>query len=227
MVRRWSYVNTVNNNFYSKFQDLNFAHFETSFKANIFYKKNINVLSKLTRKSWARRKHLNNWLIYQNIFSNWSNEYLFFKQYSKHIFNLNFFRNSFLTYNYNILKKSNSLYIKDTENWISNSFISRISNYSSKLGFKSYQFFSKFKHNAWFFISSNNLNLFFQNLTLINPNPLYTISQSQLYPISFEKTSLFYIIQIYNELHRVITSKSVELYKINSLLLLFNVLKPN
>jgi hypothetical protein len=46
-------------------------------------------------------------------------------------------------------------------------------------------------------------------------------------PISFEKTSVFYIIQIYNELHRVITSKSVELYKINSLLLLFNVLKPN
>jgi len=223
MIRGWSYVNKLNSIFFDKYSDLNFIHYESTFKSNIHFKKNINVLSKLSRKSWSRRRHLTSWIIYQNVFSNWSNDYLFFKQYNKFIFNYQLLKHSFLTYNFMVLKKTNNSYIKDIESFISSSFINKLSNYFNKLNFSSYLFLKRLKNNQWFFISSFDKQNLTKSVNNINPNPFYSTSQINYYPIELKNFKLNYITQILDTIFNIILSKNVEIYKILSLLLLMNI----
>jgi len=223
MVRGWSYVNQLNNIFFDKYSYLNFIHYESTFKSNVYFKKNTKSITKLSRKSWSRRKHLTNWLVYQNVFSNWSNDYLFFKQYSKFIFNYQLLKHSFLTYNFMLLKKKNNFYIKNVESFISSSFLNRLSNYFNKLNFNSYLFLKKFKNNQWFFISSfSDTNIIKYNNT-INNNTIYSTSQLNYYPTVFNNTRSDYIKQILDTVFNIILKKNTEIYKILNLLILLNI----
>jgi len=223
MVRGWSYVNQLNSVFFDKYSDLNFVHYESTFKSNTYFKKNITSITKLSRKSRSRRKHLNNWLVYQNVLSNWSNDYLFFKQYSKFVFNHQILKYSFLTYNFMVLKKTNNSYIKNVEDFLSSSFLNRLSNYFNRLNFNSYLFFKKFKNNQWFFISSFSDTNLIKAISTINPNPLYYTSQLNFYPTTFNNNQIEYIKQILNEIFNIILKKNIEMYKILSLLFLINI----
>jgi len=223
MIRGWSYVNQLNNIFFDKYSDLNFIHYELTFKSNVYFRKNIKSITKLSRKSWSRRKHLNNWLIYQNVFSNWSNDYLFFKQYSKFVFNYQLLKYSFLTYNFMVLKKKNNLYIKNVESFISSSFLNRLLNYFNRLNFNSYLFLTKLKNNQWFFISSfNNISLT-KHISTINHNPLYSTSQLNYYSTVFNNTRSEYIKQILDNIFNIVLKKSTEIYKILNLLILISI----
>lgn len=223
MIRGWSYVNRLNNVFFDKYSDLNFIHYESTFKSNIHFKRDINSISKLSRKSWSRRKHLTNWIVYQNVFSNWSNDYLFFKQYNKFVFNYQLLKHSFLVYNFMVLKKMNTSYIKDVEGFISSSFINKLSNYFNKLNFNSYLFLKKLKNNLWFFISSINKPNLIKTIDTINPNPFYSTSQLNYYPIELKNLKLDCLTQILDTIFNIILLKNVEMYKVISLLFLLNI----
>lgn len=223
MIRGWSHVNQLNSVFFDKYSDLNFVHYESTFKSNIYFKRDVRSISKLSRKSWSRRRHLNNWIVYQNVFSNWSNDYLFFKQYSKFVFNYQLLKHSFLTYNFMVLKKSNNSYIKDIENFVSSSLINRLSNYFNKLNFKSYLFLKRLKNNQWFFISSFDKPSLIKSVNTINHSPFYHTSQSNYYPIELKNLKLDYITQILDTIFNMILLKNIEMYKILSLLFFLNI----
>jgi hypothetical protein len=223
MIRRWSYVNNINTSFFNKYLDLNFVHYETTFKANIHFKKNIPHISKLSRKSWARRRHLTNWIVYQNVFSNWSNDYLFFKQYSKFIFNYQLFKNSFLTFNLFILKKNNNSYIKGIESFVSSSFVNKISNYFNNSSYTSYLFFQKLKQNSWMFISIPGEQTIAQITDNINLNPIYGVYQKNFFPVVVNNNKIDLIEYIWSNLWSLILFKSIEIYKIITILTLLNL----
>ena len=223
MIRGWSYVNRLNNTFFGKYSDLNFIHYESTFKSNIHFKKSVNSISKLSRKSWSRRRHLTNWIVYQNVFSNWSNDYLFFKHYNKSVFNYQLLKNSFLTYNFMILKKTNNSYIKGIESFISSSFVNKLFSYFNKLNFNSYLFLRKLKNNLWFFISSTDKVNLIKTINSINYNPLYSTSQLNYYPIELKNNKLDYLTIILNTIFNIILLKNVEFYKVISLLFLLNI----
>ena len=132
MVRRWSYLNSINNIFFNQYKSLNFVHYEQSFKTNIVFKKEISPLSLITRKSWSRRKHLTNWLIYQNVLTDWSKDYIFFKKYNKFTLVYRMFKNSFFSYNLFLIKKLNVSASVGSEKIIFSSLTSKISKYCSK-----------------------------------------------------------------------------------------------
>ena len=56
-----------------------------TFKATTFFRKPLYLVSptKLSRKSFYKRRHINNFLFYFNILSLWSKEYIFFKNLNK------------------------------------------------------------------------------------------------------------------------------------------------
>lgn len=223
MVRRWSYVNQLNSVSFSNYSSLDFAHYDATFRANIHFKRDIHSISKLSRKSWSRRRHLNNWLIYQNLLSNWSNEYLFFKQYSKFTFNYQLFKNSFFSHNLMILRKSSNSQLKGMESFISSPFISRISNYFNRLNFSTYLFFKRLKNNSWVFLTTPGTTSTPKLLESFNLNPFYTTHQLNLYPIDSKLLDLDCANQIVSLLFNVSLLKSVELYKTLTLLTLINV----
>ena len=56
-----------------------------TFKSTTFFRKPLYLASptKLSRKSFYKRRHINNFLFYFNILSLWAKEYIFFKNLSK------------------------------------------------------------------------------------------------------------------------------------------------
>jgi len=106
MVRRWSYLNSINRSFWLKplYQHVE-RHVKgynlTTFKGTTFFRKSLYLTAptKLSRKSFYRRRHLNNFLFYFNIISAWSQEYLFFKKLNKTLLMFGFYKNLYLAQN--------------------------------------------------------------------------------------------------------------------------------
>lgn len=95
MVRRWSYLASVNsfyNNYYEGHQQ---AAFGVTVRATMYFKGTYTVPSKLTRGRWARRRHIYGWLHLSNILKSWSQIYRFNRAHLKgslrqHVTPLNF-----------------------------------------------------------------------------------------------------------------------------------------
>lgn len=222
MVRRWSYLNSLNHVFSSQYKTLNFVYYEQSFKTNIFFKKSINSISILSRKSWSRRKHLHNWMVYQNIFSDWSTDYLFFKQYNNFTFNYQLFKNSFLCYNTILLKNLTSLTSVGLEKFSYSALTKKIMHYNN--GFSVQNNFSKFLSSyrsvSWLYVTTpTNINDF-KTLNLNQIHPIYCNHQNTFSVISQSETSSQWLSHIWNSLFTLSLYKTVELYKLHTLLLL-------
>ena len=105
MVRWWSYLNQVNQHAlllhpWSVRSFLNVYQYWT-FKITTYYWDELysNDLTFLKRHAYFRRKHLNNWLVYQNILNSWSSDYLFTRRYSKAIMTIGVHKNNYIYHN--------------------------------------------------------------------------------------------------------------------------------
>lgn len=222
MIRRWSYLNSLNYIFFSQYKSLNFVYYEQSFKTNIFFKKNINYISVLSRKSWSRRKHLHNWMVYQNIFSDWSTDYLFFKQYNNFTFNYQLFRNSFVCYNTIILKKLTPLTSVGLEKFSYSSLTKKIMAYNNGIFTSSNfcKFLSKYRNVSWLYLTTpNNVNDF-KELNLNQTFPIYLNHQGTFSVVKKHEVSLKWFEIIAHNLFILSLYKNIELYRLNTLLLL-------
>jgi hypothetical protein len=227
MIRRWSYINNLNTRFANQYSLLNVVHFESTFKTNIYFKKNIYKISKLSRKSWSRRKHLSNWLIYQNILSDWSNDYLFFRRYNKFVLNYQLLKSSFLSFNFSILKKNTPALIKDTELILFSSITKSISKYYINFDYSSYKFLLNFKNYSWIYATHYKNNNLINNVELLNNNPLFILSQSSLSSNKSKDNYYKYLTVILNFFISISLKKNLELYKMFILLTLFDIKKCN
>lgn len=154
MVRRWSYITEQNSNKNTSLSSLDFIHGEISFIANVYFRKSVSHHSKLVRKSWAKRRHLSNWLPLQTVLYDWSNDYLFFKKYNRFLLTLNVFKNSFLSLNFLLLKKTSKLISQNCETFFFTFPSKRVLLYFSKLHTSTYGFLLKLKHTPLMYISS-------------------------------------------------------------------------
>ncbi len=109
MIRRWSCLINLNNNF------LNFYNFKKNHKISLF-KSSVNFkrfsfkFTKLKRKSLMRFKHKSNWLIYTNILKYWVTDYMFNKTYFRYQFLNKIFLKNFYFYNFNFIKNRNETF---------------------------------------------------------------------------------------------------------------------
>lgn len=218
MVRRWSYLNSINNIFFNQYKSLNFVHYEQSFKTNIVFKKEISPLSLITRKSWSRRKHLTNWLIYQNVLTDWSKDYIFFKKYNKFTLVYRMFKNSFFSYNLFLIKKLNVSASVGSEKIIFSSLTSKISKYCSKYSTSLHSFLQQYKNVNWLYVTSNTkLNVLIPQTSSIL-TPLVAIHQNILSNVDIEYSQTTWLYVIYNSLFTFYVSQLTELYKLSILL---------
>jgi hypothetical protein len=220
MIRRWSYLNNINNVFFDQYKLLNFVYYEQSFKNNIVFRKEINLISTISRKSWSRRKHLTNWLIYQNVLTDWSKDYLFFKKYNRFTLIFQMFKNTFFSYNIFITKKLSVSSTIGVENILFSTLTSKIIRYCSKYSSNFHSFLQNYKNINWLYITTpikfDNNNPSFGVLF----NPILATSQSifNSYTVHHESSVWFWL--IYQNLFTNSVSKLIELYKLNILLFL-------
>lgn len=222
MIRRWSYLNSLNYIFSSKYKTLNFVYYEQSFKTNIFFKKNINAISTLSRKSWSRRKHLHNWMVYQNIFSDWSSDYLFFKQFNNFIFNYQLFKNSFVCYNTLILKKLTPLTSVGMEKFTYSALTKKIISYNRNFPMSTnfYRFLGNYRGVSWLYVTTCSNVDDFKTLNSNQIHPIFLNAQGNFSFVDKTNTSFHWIISIWNSLFTLSLYNILELYRLNTLLLL-------
>lgn len=160
MVRRWSYLNNLNNFFFIKSSKKPVVFTQVShllnFKITTYYRKRMFFpdITKIIRKNFFRRKHLNNWIVYQNIITFWAKEYLFFKKYSKILLALFLWKNNYIMNNLLLIKKFNTNSLLKLNKVTVTTFLKKLlvfcnSNISNMLFFN-----QKFKGINWFFLSS-------------------------------------------------------------------------
>lgn len=102
MVRRWSYLNRVNFSLFTNNKSnlkpvLNILKI-TTFKATTYYWEELYFqnITLIKRRSYLRRKHINSFILYQNLLTLWSNDYIFFRKYSRSILVYNLHKYNFL-----------------------------------------------------------------------------------------------------------------------------------
>lgn len=105
MIRWWPYLNQINkvslmtNN--RKTEGFLNSYQYWTFKTTTYYWDELysNELTFLKRHCYFRRKHLNNWLVYQNVLNSWAKDYLFTRRYSKAIMSLSIHKNNYIYHN--------------------------------------------------------------------------------------------------------------------------------
>lgn len=161
MVRRWSYLNTLNS---TVFQPSTFSlesvmtkYQYTFFKQTTYYRKRIfsPTVTRLTRYSFFRRRHLNNWIMYTNILNNWSHEYLFFRRYLRVLQSFQFFKNNYVTLHLTFLKAVGPQDLLDFRIGLGTFLTSSVYSFFSKnCNLQLIPYFPIFKYPFWLFASA-------------------------------------------------------------------------
>ncbi len=129
MVRRWSYINSVNTIGDASFGGMRHAAFDATITATMYLRKSYSVPTKLTRRRWARRKHIYGWLPLANIVKDWAHAYRFYRNYNKVVFNQHLTRNSFIAFSLISVKNSIPCLHKNSELLVVGTFSSKILRY--------------------------------------------------------------------------------------------------
>ena len=215
MIRRWSCLINLNNNF-DNFNNFKKNHKIKLFKSSVNFKRFSFKFTKLKRKSLIRFKHKTNWLIYTNIIKNWVSDYMFTKIYLRYQFLNKIYLNNFYFYNFNFIKNKN-------ENFFYNfNFI--FFNFTNK------KLFYFFKNNTSFGNSPLSIAFFIEKPNLNNcVLPVYSSWNQIMYPYSTflkeNQNNSFSIDPIFEFFFDFFIKKSFEIKKIIILLYYINITK--
>lgn len=99
MVRRWSYINSVNSINLFEYNAGRVALFDVAIDTTMYLRKEYQFSTKITRHRWARRKHMYDWLPLANILKDWAKIYRFYRKYNKFVFNQYFTKTSLISFN--------------------------------------------------------------------------------------------------------------------------------
>lgn len=225
MIRRWSYLNHLNTVFYDSFQILDVVQHFKAFKMTTSYRKDLyHTPTKWSRKSTSRRKHSHNWLLYHNILTEWSKEYLFFRKYNRFIVSLNIFKNSYLVYNLLIFKNALPSDIVGGENIIITNIIKRVIKYSHRFKASLSAYLTSYNASYWLYATSLYNLEDIQKLaepTMITP---YLPYQGIFYTENLILTETVWLKVLINNVMLFSLLKLITFYKVSSLLIASRVL---
>lgn len=146
MVRRWSYINNVNDFGPSSFGIAKKAKFDTTINTTMYLRKDYALSTILTRGRWSRRKHIHNWLPVANVLKDWARLYRFYRTYSKFTFSQYLTRHSFIALNMVSARNSIPCLNSGAEELIVGPVTRRLLNYFSHYSNPRLKFLGSFKH---------------------------------------------------------------------------------
>ena len=213
MVRRWSCLINITNNF-SNNNFFFLKHKINLFKTSVNFKRFTFKLTKFKRKAFIRLKHRSNFLLYTNVLKFWIKDYLFNKHYIKYQYFNKIFINNFFFYNFNFIKNRNE------------NFFYNFNFYFSILTNKTYFYF----HNKSPFYGNTSLFLaWFLNNPSINNSviPVYNQWDDSFFTYKSTKVTdnAFNFDIIFDNLFDIFLRKNIEIRKIFILLFYFKILK--
>ena len=170
MVRRWSYLNSVNSFYSNDLVTAEKSFFDVNTNSTMYLRKLYTLSTRLTRKQWSRRKHIFNLLPISNILKDWSRSYRFYRNCNKLVLMQFFTKNTFLAFNLTGLRNVFPGLHKGSGHFLTGSF-------SKKMGV----YYSRFPQNR--FISVQSLR---------NTNTLYVSYLNSLTPAGISESPNFF-----------------------------------
>lgn len=202
MIRRWSCLITINNNFKKKTLFMR-NHKVTIFKSSVSFKRFSFKITKLKRKSLIRIKHRTTWMLYTNVIKLWVRDFMFMKSFSRYQFFHKITINNFFFYNFNFIRNRNELFFYNF-NFIFYTLSKKIHKY--------------FLADSLKLLSNTNINFawFGENAPILNNSviPVYSEWDKSLYSYNSFKKNNFEIENIFNFFFDLTLLKIVELRKI-------------
>lgn len=145
MVRRWSYINSINCASLLSFRVASKASVDKNLNTLMYLKRRYKPATRLTRRSWARRKRNNNWIVMTNVLSNWATAYRFYKNHNRLLYYQFFTKRSFIAFDF--VRASNSIPALNSgsEDVITSTYTKRILNYFKIYSNPRLKFFLSFR----------------------------------------------------------------------------------
>jgi hypothetical protein len=234
MVRRWSYLNLLNSS--HLVLDANYmkhmrSHMFRTFKATTFFRRRLYLEgpSKLTRKSYYHRRRVNNSLFYYNVMVNWSQDYLFFRKYSRELLMLGASTYNYLIQNTLVYSSTPLNELPGYESFQFTYFVNSVVKYclnTSKFSIPSLYALSK---NSFIYTTSTRLIQSSKKQKMIFDDPTYQLVNKRLFEPTYQGLS-FSCGSLFNLLFRNYIVNLTNLYRILTLLLyasLFGQLPQN
>ena len=226
MVRRWSYINSLNCTPLLASRSIPKASVDANLNTLMYLKKRYALATKLTRRQWARRKHLHNWIAPLNVLKDWAKSYRFYRNVSKLIYFQFFTKNSFIAFNLVSARHSIPALYKGSELILTGSYSKRVLRLFNIYPNSRCIFFSSFSYTRILTISlhssmsSNQISDFFSSQSSVVP--LYYDTLTSLTPwdtVTTSATSLRNLFSLLTLTHfNFFLSQVLTLYK--SLILL-------
>lgn len=189
MVRRWSYINEINNLSPFDLRSGRLGAFDSTFRSVTYWRKPFSLSTRLLRRRWTRRKHLYSWLALSNVIKDWAYTYRFHRNFLKSVFYQHVSVNSFFTFNLLNAKNSIPTLHKGSELIVLSSSTRRILTYFTRfnnarirfiLSFKSWNFsVMSYRSNYWNF-DYEERNSYVTPITLDSFNSVFHSYQPSL-----------------------------------------------
>lgn len=166
MVRRLSFINDFNKTRTYTFNTRRHSHTDVCMNTVFYVRKpfTFRFITKHRRKTWRRRKHLFEYVLYLNILSLWATEYTFFRKIVKFNYTYCITKTSLFVYNLAMLRSTSPAVAKNSEF----SYLATLSKtslkYFWKFNWKTYQFWQQSLNTpiviSSFFINANTDDLY-------------------------------------------------------------------
>lgn len=130
----------------SSYTEMRRAAFDETINTTMYLRKTYAVSSRLTRRQWARRRHLNGWLAHSNVLKRWAQTYRFHRNHNKFIYSQHFTKTSVLAFDLVRSKNSIPCLFKGAESVITSSVTRKILRYFNTYRNARMQSLRQFKH---------------------------------------------------------------------------------
>lgn len=232
MVRRWSYVNTLNTPFqFTYFRRsttslrVRFIYQELAFFDSTLFRKKLarQTISKFRRLGWSRRKHRAEWVLYRNILVHWAQDYRFFRRYNRFILLLHLFKNSYFVFNLPLMMNVAVAEINEFRSIHLASLVSRTMRYFYPLNPKFYQFFRAFQCLEWAYASSPFIPGEDDLMTTSTDSLLYHLHQQSFYTTKDISEYMHWMDVLIQFFFQTVLQTMVAIYRVLTLLVLYRL----
>ena len=230
MVRRWSYINSLNYEPLLTSRSIHKASVDTNLNTLMYLKKRYALSTKLTRKQWARRKHVHNWIAPSNILKDWAKSYRFHRNSAKLVYYQFFTKNSFIAFNLVAARNSIPSLNKGSEKIVTGSYVKRLLKFFNAHSNTRFRFFCSFQTGRLLAISllpglqKNQILDFFDSQ--VSVVPLYVDNLTSLMPWTAADNRIALlqhsILELTRNLLNLVLSQLLTLYRV---LLLLSVMR--
>jgi len=228
MIRRLSFINNFNHIRTFTFDMQSHSHTDVCMNTVFYLRKPFKFVSKHTRRSWKRRKHRFEYVLYLNILSLWSSEYAFFKKNIKFTYSYCIYKTSLLVYNLASLRGTISTLANNSEKAYLTTLPKSVIYYFTMSQINIYKYWNNPVNTLLVFSSFYKSTATWDTFKTDSISPSYICSVASLHPYHL-KWSIYQNTCLDNVINGLFmtynTNIAIEVYKLHILFLLNSLSK--